>query len=187
MLIPHASGMALPAVKALADCADYKQTFEPFLPQLHALPEQIYASLGDLEALKQIYISTNPAIFGLALALGAFPVFWILSEVNRNYSQVDRVWSILPALFNLHYAIWARVNGLQTTRLDNVLAFSAVWSLRLTYNYWRRGGYQVGSEDYRWMLIKKKIGSVAFFLLNIVFISSVQLVCFPHSDALLAG
>jgi hypothetical protein len=21
---------------------------------------------------------------------------------------------------------------------------------RLTFNYWRRGGYQVGSEDYRW-------------------------------------
>lgn len=22
--------------------------------------------------------------------------------------------------------------------------------IRLTYNYWRRGGYKVGSEDYRW-------------------------------------
>lgn len=178
MLIPHASGMALPAVKTLVDCADYTQTFEPFIPQLYALPEQVWASLGDLEALKQIYISTNPAIFGLALALAAFPIFWIISEINKNYSQVDRVWSILPTLFNLHYSIWAHLNGLETTRVDNVLAFSTVWSMRLTYNYWRRGGYQIGSEDYRWELIKKQIGSVAFFLLNIVFISSIQLVCF---------
>lgn len=22
--------------------------------------------------------------------------------------------------------------------------------IRLTFNYWRRGGYQIGSEDYRW-------------------------------------
>ena len=21
---------------------------------------------------------------------------------------------------------------------------------RLTFNYWRRGGYNIGSEDYRW-------------------------------------
>lgn len=178
MLLPYASGMALPAVKSLTDCADYTQTFEPFLPQLYALPEQVYAALGDVQALKQIYLSTNPAIFGLALALAAFPVFWIVSEINRNYSQVDRVWSILPTLFNLHYAIWARLNGLETTRVDNVLAFSVVWSMRLTFNYWRRGGYQIGSEDYRWMLVKKQIGSFGFFMLNIVFISSIQLVSF---------
>lgn len=176
MLIPHASGMALPAVKTLADCADYTQTFEAFLPQLYALPSQIYASSGDPQALKHIYLSTNPAIFGLFLACAAFPIFWILSEINKNYSQVDRVWSILPALFNLHYAVWARLNGLETTRVDNVVAFSTMWSLRLTYNYWRRGGYKIGSEDYRWMLIKDRIGSVGFFLLNIFFISSLQLV-----------
>lgn len=22
--------------------------------------------------------------------------------------------------------------------------------IRLTFNYWRKGGYQIGSEDYRW-------------------------------------
>lgn len=22
--------------------------------------------------------------------------------------------------------------------------------LRLTFNYWRKGGYSIGSEDYRW-------------------------------------
>jgi steroid 5-alpha reductase family enzyme len=54
------------------------------------------------------------------------------------------------------------------------MAFSVVWSMRLTFNYWRRGGYQIGSEDYRWNLIKGWIGTPAFFLLNILFTSSVQ-------------
>lgn len=25
-----------------------------------------------------------------------------------------------------------------------------VLQIRLTFNYWRKGGYQIGSEDYRW-------------------------------------
>ncbi|KAI5370198.1 hypothetical protein Slin14017_G010770 [Septoria linicola] len=177
MVVPlAATDLALPTVQTLTACADYSKTFEPFLPQLYALPQQVYASLGDAESLKHIYVSTNPAISGLAVAIALFPVFFIVAEANKNYSQVDRVWSILPTLFNFHYALWARLNGLSTTRVDNVLAFSVVWSLRLTFNYWRKGGYQVGSEDYRWELIKKYSGSFAFLLLNIVFISSVQLV-----------
>jgi steroid 5-alpha reductase family enzyme len=60
-----------------------------------------------------------------------------------------------------------------------VLAFSVVWSLRLTYNYWRKGGYQIGSEDYRWEMIKKYIGGAPFFLLNVFFISTLQIVSSP--------
>lgn len=45
---------------------------------------------------------------------------------------------------------------------------------RLTFNYWRRGGYQIGSEDYRWHIIKDQIPSWAFFLLNVTFIATIQ-------------
>ncbi|MDI1486932.1 MAG: hypothetical protein OHK93_006194 [Ramalina farinacea] len=41
------------------------------------------------------------------------------------------------------------------------------FSARLTYNYWRKGGYQVGSEDYRWNVIKDYTGAPVFFLFNI--------------------
>ncbi|CAK1355628.1 hypotheticalsprotein [Cercospora beticola] len=177
MVIPlTAVDIALPAVTTLRQCAEYSKTFEPFLPQLYALPNQLYAALGDIEALKHIYVSTNPAIFGLAVCIALSPIFLIASEINKNYSQVDRVWSILPTVFNFHYALWARLNGLSTKRVDHVLAFSVIWSIRLTYNYWRKGGYQIGSEDYRWELIKKQIGSFGFFMLNILFISSAQIV-----------
>ncbi|KAK5727067.1 hypothetical protein LTR15_002959 [Elasticomyces elasticus] len=173
MLIPP-TGMSLPIIKTLTDCADYSKTFEPYLPQLYTLPANIWAHITDLQSLQNIYTSTNPAISGLAFSLALFPIFLIVSEINKNYSQVDRVWSILPTIYNAHYAIWARMNGLPTGKVDNVLAFSLLWTVRLTFNYWRKGGYNIGSEDYRWELIKGKIGQPAFFVLNVVFIASMQ-------------
>ena len=166
--------MALPTVKSLQDCADYHQVFEPYLPQLYTLPDRIFATLSDVDGLKDIYTSTNPAISGLAFAIALMPVFLLVSEINRNFSQVDRVWSLLPTVYHAHYALWARLNDMDTQKVDNVLAFSVVWSLRLTFNYWRKGGYEIGSEDYRWNIIKDKIGAFGLFILNIIFISSVQ-------------
>jgi hypothetical protein len=180
MVVPlTATEMALPTLNSLSECAEYSKIFGPYWPQLYALPNQVYSALGDMDALKHIYLSTNPAISGLAWCIAAFPVFFVVAEANRNYSQVDRFWSLLPTFFNLHYAVWARLNGLPTQRVDNVLAFSVLWSIRLTFNYWRRGGYQIGSEDYRWELIKKRIGAFPFFLMHIFFIASAQLVHAP--------
>ena len=178
LLTPPLSTTTLPLTPTLADCATYSTVLEPYLPQLYALPTHLYAALTSSTALLHLYTTTNPCISGLAFSIALIPIFFVVSEANRNYSQVDRVWSILPTLYNAHYAIWARVNGLPTAKVDNVLAFSVVWTARLTYNYWRKGGYQVGSEDYRWMIIKKYIGQTGLFVLNVVFISSVQSVCF---------
>ena len=174
MLVPPPAGMALPVIKTIQDCAPWSKVVEPFIPQLYELPNKLLANIGNFEGLKQIYASTNPVISGFAFSCALFPIFFVVSEVNRNWSQVDRVWSILPTIFHIHYAVWARVNGLPTQKVDNVLAFSVLWTLRLTFNYWRRGGYKVGSEDYRWSLIKDYIGTPAFFVLNIVFTSSLQ-------------
>ena len=45
---------------------------------------------------------------------------------------------------------------------------------RLTYNYFRKGGYSVGSEDYRWAIVSDYLGPTVMFLFNVVFISLVQ-------------
>lgn len=37
--------------------------------------------------------------------------------------------------------------------------------IRLTFNYWRKGGYQIGSEDYRWYV---KLIPRSLFILTIV-------------------
>lgn len=182
MLIP--AGMSLPVIRTVADCADFSKTVSPYLPQLYDLHNQLFASSTSPEALKHLYISTNPVISGLAFSIALFPVFLIVSEIRKNYSQVDAWWPILPTIYFAHFATWARLSGVPTQRVDNLLAFGVLWTIRLTYNYWRKGGYDWGSEDYRWELIKNKIGGVAFFLLNVTFIASIQSVSRPQDDEL---
>ncbi|THX31581.1 DUF1295-domain-containing protein [Aureobasidium pullulans] len=174
MLLPPPVGSALPIVRTLADCVDFSKTVTPFVDQLIALPSQLVQAGADTEALKHLYLSTNPLISGFAFALAITPIFLIVSEINKNYSQVDRCWSLLPTVYNLHYDVWARLNGLPTQRLDNVLAFSVCWSIRLTFNYWRRGGYSIGSEDYRWETVRSWVNRPLFFIFNILFICIAQ-------------
>lgn len=167
--------MAIPVVSTLPECADFHKTVEPYLPQLYDLPYQVVARISDVQALKELYLSTNPLISSFAFAvLFLSPAVLVLSEINRNYSQVDRIWSLLPALYNIHYATWAHLNDLPATKLDHVMAVSIIWSARLTFNYWRKGGYTIGSEDYRWNIVKDYIGGPAMFVMNVVFISFYQ-------------
>ena len=180
IMLVSPTSLALPTVKTLADCADWSKTVAPYLPQLYSFPSDLANAGTNSEALRHLYITSNPLVTATAFSIATFPISLLVSEINKNYSQVDRVWSILPTIYHAHYAVWAHMNGLECSRVDNVLAFSVVWSLRLTFNYWRKGGYQVGSEDYRWMIIKERIGSLGFVVLNLIFISTAQIVRFSH-------
>ncbi len=171
--------MVLPVVKRLEDCADFGKTVQPYIPQLYDLPNAIAAQITNPQGLQHVYTSTNPLIMALAFALFLTPIVLVVAEINRNYSQVDRLWSIIPVIYNVHYDVWAHMNGLPTQRLDHVMAVSVLWGTRLTFNYWRRGGYQIGSEDYRWEVVKNYVGAPAMFVFNVVFISLVQNVSIP--------
>ena len=126
--------MALPNIQTLADCADFSKTVEPFIPQLLDLPQQVYQAISSPQALGNLYLSTNPLISAFAFSLVLAPVFLVASEINKNYSQVDRFWSILPTAFNAHYVIWAHMVDLPTHRLDSLLAFSTIWTVRFDDN-----------------------------------------------------
>ncbi|KAF2114448.1 hypothetical protein BDV96DRAFT_613151 [Lophiotrema nucula] len=191
MLTPILS-TTIPVIKSLSDTADFSKTVQPYLPQLYALPQQIFERINDAQGLKELYISTNPVIGSLGFALALAPVVLLVAEVNKNYSQVDRLWSIIPVVYNCHYAIWAHLNGLPTQRLDHVMAVTVIWGLRLTFNYWRKGGYSVGSEDYRWNIVKDYVGPYVMFAFDVVFISLIQslllwVITTPTYILLLAG
>ncbi|KAK3692532.1 hypothetical protein B0T22DRAFT_399898 [Podospora appendiculata] len=166
--------MALPALQALEECADYSKTVQPYLPQLYDLPGKLVDVLANREGLVKLYVDTNPLVTGFALSLVFGAVFLVVAEINRNYSQVDRCWSLLPTFYIAHFDLWARLAGVPSQRIDAALLASTVWSIRLTFNYWRKGGYTVGSEDYRWDIIRGKAPKIAFHILNWTFISFMQ-------------
>jgi hypothetical protein len=135
--------MALPTVKFLAECADFSKTVLPYVPQLYALPQQALQTISSPQGLKELYISTNPLVSAFAFSLFLAPVFLLVSEINRNYSQVDRCWSLLPTVYNAHFAIYARLAGLPTERLDALLAVSVIWSVCYLPCYIRAGGNNI--------------------------------------------
>ncbi|RPA99809.1 DUF1295-domain-containing protein [Choiromyces venosus 120613-1] len=180
-----AASLPLPTVSSISEITDFSKTVTPFLHQLSI--SHIKPLLTGQVPVKEWYLSTNPLITAAHFALAMTLIVLAASEINRNYSQVDRLWSLLPTIYIGHYTLFAHMNGLDTQRLDTLTAFSLLWSVRLTYNYWRKGGYNIGSEDYRWEIIQKAIPGWAFTLLNIVFISFLQnvLLCMITAPAYL--
>jgi steroid 5-alpha reductase family enzyme len=129
--------MSIPSLNSLIECSNFQKTVVPYIPQLYTLPGQLFESWNNPAELQSIYLATNPLITAFAFSLFLAPVFLLISEVNKNYSQVDRIWSILPTIYNAHYVIFAHMSGLPTQRLDNLIAFSTVWSVYYIYDTWR--------------------------------------------------
>jgi hypothetical protein len=123
--------MAVPFVRTVEECADFAKVVAPYIPQLYSLPEKLLDVCAGRESLLQLYTETNPLISGFAISVILGAVFLVVAEINANYSQVDRAWSILPTVYIGHFSVWARLTGLPTQRIDAALLFSALWSVSL--------------------------------------------------------
>lgn len=111
------------------------------------------------------------------MMLGVAVYCFIVSELTRNYSQVDKLWSIVPIVYAFYFAAasgWA-------PRVTLMAALVAFWGIRLTYNFSRRGAYRwkfwSGEEDYRWKVLRKEPmfnTRLKWGLFNLFFISLYQ-------------
>lgn len=109
----------------------------------------------------------------VAVALLCF----LVSELTRNYSQVDKLWSLLPIAYTWYVASQAGFSPRPTL----MAGLATLWGLRLTYNFARRGGYHWipwrGDQDYRWgvlqqnPMLSRRLPWAAF---NLFFISLYQ-------------
>lgn len=127
--------LPLPAIVSVSEGAEFGRVAWPFVPQLLSLPTTLIEAGTDWETLKEVYLATNPFVTAIAFSLSLAPIVLIWSEINRNYSQVDRLWSILPSIYNVHYALWAHLAGLPTEKVKTVAVFSLIWSVRIPFTY----------------------------------------------------
>jgi steroid 5-alpha reductase family enzyme len=118
-------------------------------------------------------------------------VCFLVGEITRNYSQVDKLWSLMPVIYS-----WITVASSPSPRLWLMSCLVTLWGLRLSYNFFRKGGYSLipwkGAEDYRWQIIKEHPvlrGRFRFGLFNLFFISLYQhvLILLFSSPLLLAS
>lgn len=121
--------MALPTLQSVADCADFTQAALPFLHQLSSLPTRVVEAGLNVDTLREVYLSTNPLVIAFGFSLFLVLAFVLISEINRNYSQVDRLWSILPSIYNGHFALWCRLKGLATTEINTIFIITLIWSV----------------------------------------------------------
>jgi len=115
-------------------------------------------------------------------------VTFLISEITRNYSQVDKLWSLMPIVYS-----WITVASSPSPRLYIMAILVILWGLRLSYNFSRKGGYSIipwkGEEDYRWKVMRENPvlkGRLRFGLFNLFFISLYQnILIFLFSSPLL--
>ena len=112
---------------------------------------------------------------------------FIAGEITQNFSQMDKLWSILPVAYSWIIA----ANGGLKARLVIYALIVTAWGIRLTVNFARKGAYSIkfwtGVEDYRWSIVHEaKIfrSRIAWTAFDLFFISMYQnllvlAICFP--------
>jgi steroid 5-alpha reductase family enzyme len=102
---------------------------------------------------------------------------FLLGELTRNNSQVDKIWSIVP----IYYAWHMTILGDMHPRMVLMSSLVTIWGIRLTYNFARRGAYTwkfwEGEEDYRWKILRNRPGfrhRGVWMMFNLFFISAYQ-------------
>ena len=140
---------------------------------LIAVPSITYLYDEPLTALQSEIMTVLLWVYGVSAA-----ITFVISSLTDNYSQVDKLWSVIPVPY-----IWimAYYSGFEP-RLNVMACLVTLWAIRLTYNFGRRGGYSwkfwTGEEDYRWSILRAKPGfgkKWKWSLFNLLFISAYQM------------
>lgn len=123
-------------------------------------------------------IFMNPLFLSIAITLASILISFFYGLITRNYSTVDRLWSVLPPL----YAIIWLTEFYQNPRYILAAVLVILWGIRLSWNFGRKGGYNFSfkkgftEEDYRWPIMRRKIPNRFLFeLFNFFFICIFQL------------
>eukprot|EP00698_Gefionella_okellyi_P003502 TRINITY_DN13302_c0_g1_i1.p1 TRINITY_DN13302_c0_g1~~TRINITY_DN13302_c0_g1_i1.p1 ORF type:complete len:340 (+),score=66.21 TRINITY_DN13302_c0_g1_i1:58-1020(+) len=126
-------------------------------------------------------LASDPIVVAVLLCVFFVLFTYIMSLFTGNWSQVDRLWSITPIVYTGWFALsanlpldWTRFPAPLSLRNIIIAALAFIWGCRLTYNFWRKGGYQAGSEDHRWPVLRTILPGWTFQIFNFFFVSLYQ-------------
>ena len=113
--------------------------------------------------------------FGSALDLCLILVVlvWVVSLITGDCCVwLDRLWSLCPPVYCLLVAV---AGDFDVVRVNLMTALVVLWGVRLTYNFARKGGFRRGGVDYRWGVMRERLGPRRFQLLNFALVAPSQL------------
>lgn len=135
----------------------------------------------DTSSSLSLKMLASPYVQATGLCIFLSLLCFTVSSITGNYSQVDKLWSITPVLY-----AWIPVFASLSTHPRSILmaTLATIWGSRLTFNFYRRGGYKwplwQGDEDYRWEHIRKGkylpilSRKLPWVIFNLTFISFYQ-------------
>lgn len=134
--------------------------------------------LGFVFGFPQLNQNQLDTLLILVIICGGSALYcFIVGEIAKNNSQMDKLWSVLPIAYTWVVAAKGNFNP----RLTIIAVLVTLWGIRLTYNFARKGAYSIkfwsGEEDYRWQVLRqKKIlkSRPAWALFDLFFISIYQ-------------
>lgn len=114
----------------------------------------------------------------LLITCGVFVLYcFVVGEITRNNSQMDKIWSITPIIYTWIVA----VKGSFNLRLVLIAILVTIWGIRLTANFAQKGAYSIkfweGEEDYRWVILRENKyfkNKFVWALFDLFFISFYQ-------------
>lgn len=120
----------------------------------------------------------NTLTISIIILAASIAVSFFYGLITKNYSTVDRLWSLLPGVY---FFVWLP-NYLDNPRFIIAGVLIVAWCIRLTTNFAIKGGFNFSfksgftEEDYRWAYLRKKIpNKILFEVFNLFFISGFQL------------
>ncbi|MCL2441503.1 MAG: DUF1295 domain-containing protein [Treponema sp.] len=126
---------------------------------------------GGISELFSFLLNANAVLVVSLCVLGFSLTSFLFGIITRDYSWVDRMWSLLPVAFVWYFAC----RGGFSIPLCLIIILVSIWGARLTFNFARKGGY-TGIEDYRWIILREKIKNPFLWqLFSLFFISFFQL------------
>jgi len=185
------SGVLPAVVDGLAQQMDgLAQQMDGLAQQMDGLAQQMDGLAQQMDGLRVLpasllddcgaWLLTNEAITqGICLCAGFIVYSFVWSIVGSNASKVDQIWSLTPIFYcwQCFYYNLQHQQGEIHYRLLLLCILVTLWGVRLTFNFWRKGGYGTfftHEEDYRWPILRKKMSPFVFLLFNLSFIATYQ-------------
>ena len=101
-------------------------------------------------------LTTEALVAVIATAAIVALYCFVAGELTGNFSQVDKLWSLVPIVYLWIIACY----GDFSWRLVIMSSLVTAWGLRLTYNFSLKDAYHwkfwQGEEDYRWQILRAK-------------------------------
>lgn len=128
------------------------------------------------EFVSNSFTDSNPLIHTISVTIVVILVVYVLGLLTGKHSFVDKAWSIVPVYYAWQFGL-AELSSSDRGVYPRAAVASCiitVWGIRLTYNFWRKGGYRWEEEDYRWPALRERMHPAVYQVFHIFFIAIAQ-------------